>query len=226
MGLALTPDVGVVCLDLDGAYQEGHLTLEAQQTITRLGGYTERSVTSGVHVLLQGRIPGPVRRYLRKGPHESQELLAHSFVTVSGRRLDGSPRCIPCGQAVLDDLVRRAGSLRTHQPLPSPSGPSPVDGPDTAILEAARRSRGGHRFMALYDEGAWSEQGLGRSEADASLIAALLHFTGGDRTRTLRLFRASALYRAKTDRKASSDSRTYAELSVDNVAKFLGYAHR
>lgn len=73
----------------------------------------------------------------------------------------------------------------------------PMD--DLTLLSTARTAKNGEKFSLLYDKGDFSAF-ESHSNADASLCSMLAFYTGDDKERIDKLFRASALYREKWER--------------------------
>jgi P4 family phage/plasmid primase-like protien len=75
------------------------------------------------------------------------------------------------------------------------------DREDFDIVCNLRKQKNGGKFKKLYDEGNWQECGYGsQSEADAGLCSMIAFRTGDNPDAIDRIFRGSALYRAKWDR--------------------------
>ena len=80
MGIVLSPDTGLVALDLDGP-----LPLEVRRPLTRIDGYAEYSPSGhGVHVWLSGTLP-------RSRRERGTEWLSQGYVTVTAQTLPGRP---------------------------------------------------------------------------------------------------------------------------------------
>lgn len=134
------------------------------------------------------------------------------FFAMTGDRLPDAPSTIERRQAQLDAIVAELLPPRpVVLPPERPAVPLGID--DRELLERARRARNGERFARLYDAGDWAAAGYGSaSEADLAICAYLAFWAGGDVQRVDRLFRASALYRAKWDEQRSDS--TYGEQTV------------
>jgi putative DNA primase/helicase len=133
------------------------------------------------------------------GPRQTGKIELYDdgrYLTVTGHHLAGTPMQIEDRR---DELPRWHAELFPPAPAPDhdPHG-SPPDADKAALLDRARRAANGAKFGALYDRG--DVRGYGSpSEADAALCLMLAFWTGRDAGRMDRLFRGSALMRAKWD---------------------------
>lgn len=115
----------------------------------------------------------------------------------------------------IDDDVKDAGE---NSPFEAPAaGAVGFDGPDEALLEAARRAKNGPAFRALFDAGLIDGFGNDRSLADWHLVAKLGFWCGPDTARIDRLFRRSKLMRAKWDEVHSAEGKSYGEMTIADV---------
>jgi primase-polymerase (primpol)-like protein len=107
IGFVFSPGDPYIGIDLDGCYdpESDILTPWAQDIVSLLSTYTELSPSGrGVHLILQGQLPGPKRR---QGPIEMYSQ--GRFFTVTGSCLEGTP----------PDVAERASELKAlyHQVL-------------------------------------------------------------------------------------------------------------
>ncbi|MHC1787224.1 MAG: DUF3987 domain-containing protein [Christensenellales bacterium] len=166
------------------------------------------------------------------------------YVTVTGNMLPDSDRSLrDCGerlQGVLDRYMRREpqqlapprnldgrlpllpGDLPAALPsLPAPAPAAAAVSPalafeDLQLLNKAIASRGGQQFEVLY--GGNTQGYPSHSEADLALCGKLAFWTGCDRARMDRMFRASGLMRGdKWDRPQSGS--TYGALTLDRALR-------
>ena len=176
------------------------------------GAYTEISPGGqGVRFFLEGAFPES-GRLGRK--HGDVELYAgRRFLTVTARTLQSG------GEVDPDALGVWYREQFPPPPVP-PAAPaatrwSPPQS-DHELLERARSARNGHLFSRLWD-GDLSLHGGDHSRADASLVARLLWWCGGDAGRADRLFRQSGLMRSKWDRRSYGDGRSYGQGLLDHM---------
>jgi len=94
---------------------------------------------------------------------------------------------------------------------------------DEGLLSRAGRARNASKFNRLW-AGDLSDYNGDHSRADAALCAMLAFYTGSDAVRIDRLFRSSALYRAKWDRPTGGS--TYGRITIDGAIDYAGRVHR
>jgi hypothetical protein len=212
VGFVLTSDDPYTFIDLDDARDDqGALTPAAREIVELLDSYTEWSPSGrGVHIVVRGTLPTWARR--KRGGIEAYDRLR--YMTVTGNVLDGRTT-IADRQAELELFAQR------WLADPAPVAPQPVhagDDDDEALLERARRAANGDKFQLLFDQGDWQGAGYSsQSEADLALVTMLAFWAGPDPARIDRLFRRSALYRAKWDARHAGDGRTYGQLTIERA---------
>jgi putative DNA primase/helicase len=88
VGIVVTADMGIVGVDIDHCIVNGQVGEEAQRIITALDSYTEVSPSgSGIRMLLEGKLPGVMRR---RGNIELYEDLR--YFTITGQTLPDTPQ--------------------------------------------------------------------------------------------------------------------------------------
>ena len=200
-------------IDLDHCIQEGRLQPWAQEIIEKLDTYTEYSPswnratgTGGVHLLVEGKPPaskkaGNIEMYGEK-----------HYLTITTRHLPGSPVTINSRQTKLDALYaslvpvpaapnERQNTRWGHGAVPRTELP-PEAAHDPVLQRLLRGDISGH---------------TSQSSADFVLIMKLLHWTGDNIELTRQLFRASGLYREKSERKTGDT--TYMDMTIANALK-------
>jgi len=208
-----------VCgIDLDACRDPatGALAPWAAALVARLDGYTEASPSgTGVHVLVEGRLPSGWRRRPLPGvPGAAVELYdAGRFFTVTGRHLPGTPATLENRDAVLAAFHAELapGDPPPAAPAPSPAGAHPDD---AALLARACAAANGAAFDRLW-RGDTGAHGGDASAADLALCAHLRFWTGADPARMDRLFRRSGLMRPKWDERRGD--RTYGARTLDRA---------
>jgi putative DNA primase/helicase len=226
IGIVLTRESGIVGIDLDHCVEEGHLSKEAGQIIDSLASYTEVSPSgTGIHILLEGRLPGP---YRRRGKVEMYEELR--YLSLTGHTLVSSPSDILPRQNELQHLYQRLFTGESRIPDKENTGggrerhwsPPPVSA--EVVLEKAMKAKNGVNFKRYYggDPTLWEGAGArhrSQSEADFTLVLMLLYWTNNDAGQAERLFRQSGLMRPKWDRPVKG-AETYGERLIrDALAK-------
>lgn len=197
VGLCLPP--GMIALDIDGVCRNGILEVWARELIERADSYTEWSPSgTGVHILgkhtaerLPGRLPADPRVEI---------LTAGRYITVTGCAL--SP-------GVLSDLSHIVAASQENF-LPASTALPPTD--PAELIERISAGRNGERFLRLYRDGDTSDY-ASWSEADLALCKILAWWCGGNVQLMDRIFRASALHRAKWDGRVST-AQTYGERTL------------
>jgi putative DNA primase/helicase len=207
----LDPYVGV---DLDHCVSdEGRIAPWAAAIVAALNSYTEITPSGhGLRTFVRGKLPAGGRK---RGHLEIYD--SGRYFTITARRLPGTPDTIEDRQAELDALLAEHFVERPPAAPPTNGHHAPVDLDDAALLDHARRAKHGDRFRALYDAGDWKCMGYtSRSEADLALSHDLIFWTDGDVGRADRLFRGSALMRAKWDERHGRA--TYGALTLETAA--------
>ena len=222
------------------------VTDEALEIMQALKTYTEISPSgNGIHLLFMGSLPEGVKKLAKPKldvwdtEKAEYQLFDSGYMTVSGDVVGGKLR------DDVDELVAQIyekyfrevepiRELSTQRPTTAPAKlPSSVVSSGTVtrerwLYEVRRLSDAdlmkriyesgstGAKVRALYESGDLSAHNDNHSEADLALCALLYGFTG-DRDRTERLFRSSALYRA-TGKSRSYLEHTLTRAERDSVA--------
>lgn len=166
-----------------------------QEILSRFDTYVEYSQSgAGLHAYGKcdfSRLPTETidgrlrldRRFYTKNPGNDLELyiggLTNRFAVFTGD-IVAHKAPADCTEAILQTLEK---DMRREVSEPAPKPQKPTD-----------------KFSALYDRGDISAYGS-QSEADLALCCMLAQRTKGDAAELDRLFRASALYRAKWERR-------------------------
>jgi primase-polymerase (primpol)-like protein len=196
-----TDPSGHVVIDIDHCIDDqGNISSEALELVTGFNSYTERTPSGkGLRIWLRGVKPGD---HCRRPSHPDKflgtvEVYSHSrYLTVTGRRLEGTPAAIANRQTLLDELYAAMfGDPTKHQPNDNGRASCSLDLSDEDLLDKARSARSGKGdvFRALFDDGDLSRNGNDHSSADMALANRLAFWTVCDFGRMERLFSASAL---------------------------------
>jgi len=212
VGFVFTKDDSFFVVDCDHVVdpETGEIHPAAAEVIHALGGYTEISCSgTGGHVIGRGAKPEYAGCKSNKLGFDMEIYDSARFVVMTGRRMTDTlgPKD---RQDELLSLCRKLWPKSEKLYSQRPTHPAPVGLEDQALLERARRSRTGAKFRGLYDLGETAGY-ASASEADFSLVNALIFWTAGDRDRIMSLFEASALYRGK------DKHRDYVRRTVDNA---------
>lgn len=195
-------------IDLDQAIDSvtGKIKPWAMEILGGLRSYTEVSPSGcGLKILIRARKPGPrCKRSLDDGAVEIYE--SGRFFTITGQHQSDTPLTVETRQAELDDLYGRLFAMSKPSQCDgdptavctTPNPHAPVD--DETVIRVLEHSRNGERFRQLW-RGQWREAGYSsQSEADLSLVSALVFMCGADVERIDRLVRRSGLDREKWNR--------------------------
>ncbi len=221
LGFVFTEDDPFCGIDLDNCFIDGKLPEGAAWIVRALNSYTEITPSgSGLHVIVKGKLSGGRSRTGDTPWGGVFEVYDRTrYFTMTGNRLQGSPKEVFERQSQLDGLI--------DELLPEPELPEralavhvPVNLSDDALLDKAHRAKNGGKFTALFDRGDVSTHGRDDSAADLALCTHLAFWTGGDPERIDRLFRRSALMREKWYRDDYRD-RTI-EVAIAGCESFFG----
>jgi len=202
LGLVLVGD-GLVALDLDhcvpdaAAVRTGDLSgidPWAREIVEDLASYTELSPSAaGIRVLIHAALPSGGRNRCEHFEVYDRDR----YVTITGDVIADMSTSIEARQDSLDRVLARV-FRSSSSPAPSPTIVTPSSN-DRSILMRARNASNGQRFAALYDRGELTQYGGDHSAADLALCAMLAYWCSGNAEQMDRLFRQSALMRAKWD---------------------------
>jgi len=214
-GIGLMFDGDLCGVDLDHCASADALEPWALEYVKRLDTYTEWSQSgTGVHCLAWGSLPDKGRK---RGKVEMYDKSSPRFFVVTGRTLDGH-----------DKIERRQAEITAlHAEVFGESEPEPEPGPmrtsgamnlsDAELLTKAVSAGNGAKFEQLWDGNV--NDYPSQSEADLALCNLLAFWTGRDPAAMDRLFRQSALMRAKWDRRHSAGGDTYGQMTIAAAIK-------
>jgi hypothetical protein len=194
-------------IDLDGCIDEaGAVAPEAMALITKLNSYTEVSPSgTGVKIWVKARLPEGCRHSSTKvkGFKKIEFYDRSRYFAMTGWPLPGMPVRIEPRQAELDAVYTEIFPAKPDAPptagmfreaiAAAASSSGGFNGSDEELLEAARGSRNGSKFVALFDQGDLTQYNGDHSDADMALCGLLAFWTGPDPARIERLFSMSKL---------------------------------
>lgn len=157
----------------------------------------------------------PAEAGAKRGNYEAYDGGRH--LTLTGHLLPGSASTLAQGMAAAAALATfcdRYLGAKPAEPARPITPAAPVSEDDEALLDRARRAANGAKFSALFDRGDLGDYNGDASAADLALSSLLRFYTGADMERMDRLFRRSALMRAKWDEKHSASGLTYGQMSL------------
>jgi primase-polymerase (primpol)-like protein len=229
-GIGFVMGDGIAGADPDHCITGDQLTEQAAAIVDRLDTYTERSPSgNGLRVLAV--CSQPFRD--TKSPALELYNTAARYLTITGQHLAGTPGHLQERTAEFHELHREyfppAAPKPTPEPRQEPAAAVDLSDDDAALLERARNNpTTGARFASLYDRGDLSGNDGDHSAADLALCNSLAYWTNGDRGAIDRLYRESALYRAKWDAPHRADGATYGQMTIEKALDGLqgGYQPR
>lgn len=202
--IALTPSLGLVCIDLDNMYNPADGTgLEiAQLTINRLQTYTEISISkTGKHIFSIASKPGnqTVKNLGMVAPGNTKpakiEIFDSHFITVTGhteKNLDILKQTQSQLNQFYEETFKEEKASQTNLKETPPLA-------DEEVLSLCRKAKNGGRFTALFEHGDLSGNNEDASAADIALCLILAFYTQ-NLLQIDRLFRSSKLMRDKWNR--------------------------
>jgi putative DNA primase/helicase len=217
-GIGVVLSNGLIGVDLDKVRdpRTGALTAAGEAIVRTLDSYTELSPSgTGVHVLVRGVLPDNVKHKAPLPGGGTIEVYDRKrFLTLSGRRLPGTPPTVHERTDALRELCQRWGLLAT---IPAPPGAAADPDGDVDALLVDRACRSDKFFAALWR--GHTDGYPSQSEADLALVVKLLQLVGGDVHRADTLFRRSGLMRPKWDERHRSDGATYGSLTLETALR-------
>lgn len=226
IGLCLTPENGLVGVDLDHCLENGVVVdPDAKAALELLDGtYTETSPSgTGLRLFCRGRKPGGRCKTGVREMYDGRgkdDALGGRYLTLTGHAY-GEPWGITEKQDAIDTLYNR-WFTKTKPTTPAPSNtPTQQDNApleDEVILERMFASKRGPDIRRLWDgdtSAHASNAHDGTSEADLALTSHLAWWCDYDPARVDTLFRRSALYRSKWDEQRGEQ--TYGQRTLDKA---------
>jgi len=214
LGLMLTKDLTVI--DLDNCLDtNGQPTPQAQQIVRATSSYTEISPSQkGLHIFLLGSVPGTSRR------RENVEMYdTDRYITITGRRLPGTPDQIRENQEIIDRIHHQFISPPEVTRSPARAFYQPQALTHREIIDKALGAKNGAKFSRL-----WSGDTTlytSPSEAHLGLFAMLLYWTNGDVKTAEELFKESGQFDKETEKKwndrHSADGKTYGQMTMEKA---------
>jgi putative DNA primase/helicase len=231
VGIALTPQMRIVGLDLDGCrdLDTGELAEWAAAIQARFPTLWQVSPSgTGLRGFLRGHIPPHLlddeKQGRRAGPIEVYQ--GGRYLTITDVRAPGSLDEITDCQPELEAWL---AEIFPPEPEPAPraappAGPVPLD--DEELLERMFASKHGDRIRRLWDGDTGAHGGDDNpSSADQALCNHLAFWTDRDEARIDRLFRRSGLYREeKWGRRADYRATTIKKAIAGVVEGYAGPA--
>lgn len=182
-------------VDFDRCIHAGVIDPDRAEKINALASYTETSQSgTGVHIIVRGVIPGERRKSVQ---HDIEMYDSNRFFVVTGDLLPTCPKTVSNRQKQLKELYDELFPAREEKPR---AEAKPINLDDRELLEKMSKSKAGAEIQALW-RGDLGGHNNDHSAGDLALCCHLAFWTGRDEQRIDQLFRQSALYRDKWDRK-------------------------
>ena len=211
----MTDDDPYSGVDLDHCRdpETGIIQQWALDIVEMLNSYTEVSPSgAGLRIFVRGDLPAGRRK---KGAVEMYD--AERYLTVTGDHLAGTPTVIEeRGDQLAALHVEVFGVEERHEE--GAQAKQNLDLSDQDLLDKAAHAKDGAKFLRLWDGDMTGYPS--QSEADLALCSLLAFWTGRDRDRIDRLFRASGLHRDKWDSPRAGG--TYGASTIEYVLSKSG----
>lgn len=205
-GLGFVLGDGIFGVDLDNhADDEGNdaLTEEefnkiSNEFISSLNSYTEFSQSGkGIHIICSGKLPIGSRRKGCVEMYDNGRFFAFTGNAINNIPIkDGEQNIIPLWEKYIKTEIV---PIKTQDFAPRPVNSKVLNLSDEEIIEHAMAGSKGEEFYRYYREGDLSMNGGDASRADLAFCNLLAFWTNKDAAQMDRIFRNSALYRAKWD---------------------------
>lgn len=215
IGFVFAADDGYFGIDLDHVVNEQTQEVApwVMEIVEFMNSYTELSVTgTGLHIIGRGSLPEGRRR---RGPIETYDTGRYFTMTGAPPSFAGRTAIRDCSDVLATFHARYLADAAAPAP-PNLTATTPVLD-DAQLLARARAAANGAKFSGLFDHGDASAYGGDQSAADLALVSQLVWWCAGDGARADRLFRHSALYREKWDRRHRGDGATYGQITVERA---------
>lgn len=222
LGFMFTKEDGFVGVDIDHCYDAKTNTFNAAAAaiLAKLPTYAEFSPSGdGVHLWFQGEKPEGGSKNSNTGVEMYDSV---RYFTVTGKKLADAPEQIAGGEKARAALawIHETYVSKKKKSSKAKRKPAAVSAKltDEELLEKAMSAKDGEEFTMLW-EGRWQEKFKSQSEADIVLCRKLAFWSGKDKGQMDRLFRQSALYRDKWDRRHYADGSTYGGKTLEQAIK-------
>jgi primase-polymerase (primpol)-like protein len=223
LGFVFSADDPYCGIDLDDCreLEKEEIAPWAWRVVEQMQSYTEISISGrGLHILVKAALPDHVGR-----KHAMVEVYdTRRYFAVTGERLEGTPAAIEERQAEVLALYATLAPEEPESLLRDTRPVLPLSRSDAEVLHMALAAANGAKFRALWngDLRAYLDPLTGQpnaSSADFALCLLLAYWTNGDADQMDRLFRQSALYRAKWDAQGSGGGHSYGRVTIWNAIR-------
>lgn len=217
IGFFLKDFGGYTFIDLDKCIDnDGNIADWARAIVDALDSYTEFSHSGrGLHIIIRGHLPVGQRR---KGGVEFYDEGRYAAFTgrVFENRFEIQDRQAELNavyQKEFPDEVIDETITGTYT-----NADTNIRDEDMKLIEEIQKSKQGEKFNRLF-YGQWEGSYASQSEADMAFATILAFWTKKDPEQMNRIFRRSALYREKWDKKHAADGMTYGQVTIGKALK-------
>jgi primase-polymerase (primpol)-like protein len=210
IGFMVTPPF--VLIDLDHSFSRATQRIsssEATAIIKTLNSATEASPNTGIHIYLEGLLPGQNLHT----PHI--EIYTNWFTTITTDHIAGTPLDIQPRQTELSALYAQYAPRYSLDQNTSGKGEREASSNKLSCLPPEADSDPVLKRLLAGDTTAYNGD---ESRADFVLILKLLHWTGDDTALTRELFLASPLGKREKAQKKVGPT-TYVDMTIRNAQK-------
>lgn len=207
----ITPDSGLVGIDMDNCIQDGKLSSFAAHVVNRLDSFAEVSQSGqGVHIMVRAQLPGMGRK-----TEQCEMYCGPRAWCITGDHLSGTRDTIEPRQEEICALHRRLfPSLYIQQERLKSKRYENFYRTNLSDEEVIRRCMTMPKFVRLFRHGDTTEYAQDQSRAELAMINQLSLFTR-DPEQIDRIYRQSALSRDKWDRRTAGS--TYGHLTIQRA---------
>ena len=224
IGFVFNEETGIIGIDLDNCLtvevdEDGieryKATPFANRVLSLCPSYTELSPSkTGLHIIGKAQITRAVKS--SKYPIEVYAKARYFTFTGATYNVSNSIHSVQSGvDKILSGLANKQANTKQTQEERAVLEPT-----STVLaserLEMAFNSKNGSQIRALYD-GDTAMYGSDDSAADMALCSYLAFWSENNPSLLDEMFRSSGLYRAKWDKRHSSDGKTYGEMTIERA---------
>ncbi|WP_423408047.1 phage/plasmid primase, P4 family [Heyndrickxia sp. MSNUG] len=219
IGFMFSKEDPFIGIDIDKCVVDGELSMMAEEVAELISSYTEMSPSEqGIHIIVKGELPEYIAGTGKKNPELGLEVYRHGrYFTFTGNHLPGTERSVEERTEELQILFdkffaekkKRAGKVVKVERTSEITNLS-----NSELWLKMFKSKNGSNINDLYNGQLINGD---HSSSDLALCNHLAFWTDKDSSKMDSLFRETALYREKWDKRHSSDGRTYGEMTIDNA---------
>jgi len=217
VGFVFCEEDPFVGIDVDDCFEAGGLTDGAWGVVEHVDSYVEISPSGGgLHIICRGSVPDFGNRTGEVPGMKELEIYGSArYFTVTGWHLEDTPSVPKRREQEVYSLCKDSFG-GPEQPTTS-EAKAPNDLSDEKLVEKAKAANDDGLFERLWRGDASDYES--HSEAQQALANKLVFWTGGDKERMLRLFKASGMPRGQDDVRKFRDHDS--ETALDDCDDFF-----